>query len=108
MLSVHSYTGRAKGRSGDDPSRSRPLLRDAIVDSAKALNILATHAQILVRALYAFFVLHLVVASGLLIGIVLLWDPDTRAWLVYDGHSHAVGLAVMRSDAWRTFSRSAN
>src|SRR5262245_54516719 len=35
-------------------------LKDAIADSAKALKILATHAQILVRAANAFFILHLV------------------------------------------------
>jgi hypothetical protein len=57
-------------------------LRDAIDKSAKSLNILSTHTQILVRAVYTFLVLHLAVACGLLIGIVLLWDPITRSWLV--------------------------
>jgi hypothetical protein len=76
-------------------------LRDAIRESAKALNILASHAQILVRAVVAFFILHLVVAFGLLIGIVLLWNPNTRAWLMStaDWPGHAVGTTMTRAGA---------
>jgi hypothetical protein len=76
-------------------------LKDAIVESAKALNILASHAQILVRAANAFFILHLVVASGLVIGIVLLWDPNTRAWLSSTANcpAHAVDATTMRAGA---------
>jgi hypothetical protein len=52
-------------------------LIEAIRISASTLNIISTHAQILVRAVIAFFVLHVVLALalGALIGIVLLKGP---------------------------------
>jgi len=49
-------------------------LNDAIRDSAKKVGVMATHSQILVRAVLAFFVLQIAVTCGLLAGIIWLWE----------------------------------
>lgn len=46
--------------------REAKELNAAIRNSAAALGILATHAHMLVRAVTAFFVLHIVIAFGLM------------------------------------------
>jgi hypothetical protein len=47
-------------------------LNDAIRDSAKDLNILSTHAQILVRAVCTFLFLHGVIIIGLVAIAILI------------------------------------
>ena len=48
-------------------------LKDAIADSAEKVGILATHALMLVRAVRAFFFLHLIIVIGLVLIAVLLF-----------------------------------
>lgn len=51
-------------------------LNVAIRDSAKGLHIIATHSRILVHAVGAFLILHIVIVIGLAIGITLLFHGD--------------------------------
>jgi hypothetical protein len=48
-------------------------LWSAIVASAKEVNTLATHARMLVRAVCAFFLLHVIIVVGLVAMAILLW-----------------------------------
>jgi hypothetical protein len=47
-------------------------LNAAIRDSAKGLNIISTHAQLLVRTVLAFLILHVMIVIGLVIGMAII------------------------------------
>ena len=50
--------------------REATELNEAIHESARNLNIISTHAQLLVRTVLAFFVLHVIIVAGLLFSLI--------------------------------------
>jgi hypothetical protein len=48
-------------------------LNSAIHESARKLNIISTHAQLLGRTVSAFFVLHVIIAAGLIAGLISIF-----------------------------------